>query len=300
MFFDSIIITGPTASSKSDFAHKIAKKLNNSYIMNADSVQIYKGIENISASPFANFDKIYDSIDKIDYKLFSSIPLQNHLNVADYLELVIKEININKNKLPIFVGGTGYYINALLNGISKIPNIEKKYREKARSITKKDIQKDKSYSCLNLLHKDSQRLQRSLEVYFQTGKTIEEFYNKDYIKSPLKQPFVILINPDKKLLEERIDKRIQEMIKNGAINEAKFALNNNIDGLRAIGLSFLYKYINKEWTQEKTIDKWATATKQYVKRQKTWFRNKLQPNLIISHIPNNEDLQKTLLILKNS
>ena len=120
MKIKSIIITGPTASGKSDFAHKLAQQINGA-IINCDSVQIYAGIENISASPFAN-ETVAKSemIDDVPYKLFSILPLNKHISVSEYLALARDAMNevIAMGKTPIFVGGTGYYINVLLNGIS--------------------------------------------------------------------------------------------------------------------------------------------------------------------------------------
>ena len=124
MKYDSIIIAGPTASGKSDFAHELAKRVNGA-IINADSVQIYRGIENISASPFAGLTSGFDEIDGVPYKLFSVFGLNEHISVADYLTLAKRAYDevIAMGKMPIFVGGTGYYINVLINGISNIPEV---------------------------------------------------------------------------------------------------------------------------------------------------------------------------------
>ena len=123
MKYDSIIIAGPTASGKSGFAHELARTVNGA-IINADSVQIYRGIENISASPFV--DGKCDEIDGVPYKLFSVFDLNKHISVDDYLTLAKNAYDevIAMGKTPIFVGGTGYYINAIINGISNIPEID--------------------------------------------------------------------------------------------------------------------------------------------------------------------------------
>ena len=118
MKHNAIIIAGPTASGKSDFAHKLAKRVNGA-IINCDSVQIYRGIENISASPFAEYKGTFDEIDGVPYKLFSILSLNEHISVADYLTFAKKAFDevVAMGKMPIFVGGTGYYINVLINGI---------------------------------------------------------------------------------------------------------------------------------------------------------------------------------------
>ncbi len=114
----SYIITGPTASGKSGFAHALAQKIGGT-IINCDSVQIYRGIENISASPFAG-TAITDTIDDVPYRLFSILPLSQQISVADYINLAHREYDaaISAGRVPIFVGGTGYYINGLINADS--------------------------------------------------------------------------------------------------------------------------------------------------------------------------------------
>ena len=124
MKYDAYIITGPTASGKSSFAHRLACEIGGA-IINADSVQIYRGIENISASPFAERE-ITPDIDGVPYALFSILPLTEQISVVEYLDKARAAYNdaVAKGYIPIFVGGTGYYVNALINGISPMPDIE--------------------------------------------------------------------------------------------------------------------------------------------------------------------------------
>ena len=133
------IITGPTASGKSEFAHKLAKAVSGT-IINCDSVQIYRGIENISASPFAG-RAITDDIDGVPYRLFSSLPLAEQISVADYIALARREYDTARagGRVPIFVGGTGYYINGLVNGIAEIPEISPENRTRARAMVAQDL-----------------------------------------------------------------------------------------------------------------------------------------------------------------
>ena len=123
MKHSAYIIAGPTASGKSSFAHRLACEIGG-VIINCDSVQIYSGIENISASPFAG-RVLSDEIDGVPYRLFSVLPLSQQISVAEYLQMAKREYDnaISVGRVPIFVGGTGYYINALINGISPMPNV---------------------------------------------------------------------------------------------------------------------------------------------------------------------------------
>ena len=174
----ALIIAGPTASGKSDFAHKLALKINGA-IINCDSVQIYRGIETVSASPFAGVKTTsFDEIDGVPYKLFSILSLAEHLSVADYLRLAteaMKEV-IAMGKTPIFVGGTGYYINVLINGISSIPEVSEENRKRARDMVKMILTKYINY-CRLILLKQTRNAQHALWRFswkpvnlYQTGK----------------------------------------------------------------------------------------------------------------------------------
>ena len=174
MSIKAIIITGPTASGKSDFAHKLALAVNGA-IINCDSVQIYSGIENISASPFSGMP-ITDNIDGVPYKLFSILPLNEHISVADYLELAHQAMDevMAMGKTPIFVGGTGYYINVLLNGIASVPEISEETRKRAREMVKRDINAVRELLSDEFYKPDPQRTARALEVFLETGKSLKE------------------------------------------------------------------------------------------------------------------------------
>ena len=169
------IITGPTASGKSDFAHRLALRTNGT-IINCDSVQIYRGIENISASPFAGHP-ITDEIDGIPYRLFSVLPLTEQISVMDYLKMARREYDIalSMGRTPIFVGGTGYYINALIHGISPMPDIDADIRTRARQMVADDIASVRQLLPDDFIATDSQRTARALEVFLQTGRHITEF-----------------------------------------------------------------------------------------------------------------------------
>ena len=133
------IIAGPTASGKSDFAHELARQTNGT-VINCDSVQIYRGIESISASPFVGCDT-FDEVDGVPYRLFSILPLSEQISVSEYLDMARREYDaaVASGRTPIFVGGTGYYINALIHGISPMPEIPDAARARARELVSTDI-----------------------------------------------------------------------------------------------------------------------------------------------------------------
>ncbi len=283
------IIAGPTASGKSDFAHELAKKLNGT-IINCDSVQIYRGIENISASPFAG-RAITDEIEGVPYRLFSILPLSEQISVADYIKLAQREYDAARanGRVPIFVGGTGYYINGIVNGIAEIPEISPENRRRAREMVNKDLDGARAMVAETGVM-DAQRVARALEVFLQTGRHITEWWNEPRAGAILPTPYRILINPPLDILHKRIAARIPQMLSGGAINEAQYIVDNNLNPNRAIGAMQLCDYITGKITRDEAIKNWITKTNQYAKRQRTWFKTQFFADVIINHIPTNDDI----------
>ena len=287
---NAYIITGPTASGKSDFAHELAHKINGT-IINCDSVQIYRGIESISASPFVGRDK-FDEIDGVPYRLFSILPLDQQISVSKYLDLARREYDaaIATGRTPIFVGGTGYYINALIHGISPMPDVSDDARTRARELVTKDIDTARKILPSEFTATDPQRIARALEVFFTTGRHITDFQNLPRIGAVIPDAKRILINPDAEQLRRRIAARIPKMLSDGAIAEAQSVIDSGWDENRAIGASQLCRFIRGEITESQCIENWITRTNQYAKRQRTWFRTQYNPDIIISHIPTIDDV----------
>ena len=284
MKYDAYIITGPTASGKSSFAHALAREIGG-VIINADSVQIYRGIENISASPFANRE-ITDEIVGVPYKLFSILPLTEQISVGEYLKLARKAYDaaIANGCTPIFVGGTGYYINALINGISPMPDIDADVRVRAREMVANDIGAARKILPNEFVATDPQRVARAVEVFLQTGKHITEFQNVARVGAVAPNAHRILINPPVEVLHQRIAARIPEMMAGGAVAEAHAVIDAGWDENRAIGAAQLCKYLRGECTLDDAIQNWITKTNQYAKRQRTWFRTQFQADEIITKI----------------
>jgi len=291
MSYKSYIIAGPTASGKSDFAHRLAQRVNG-VIINCDSVQIYNGIENISASPFAGKDP-KTSIDGIPYRLFSILPLTEQITVADYLEMARREYDsvIAAGKTPIFVGGSGYYIGVLLNGISPIPSVSDENRQRARNMVMDYPDAVKKLLPEDFVQKDPQRTTRALEVFLETGRPLSEWQSLPRRGAITPTPFKILINPHKDILLKRIADRIPDMMSGGALDEARAVMKSSWDENRAIGAAELCRFLRGEILESDAIKNWITRTNQYAKRQRTWFRGQYAANLEILHVPNDSDLE---------
>ena len=291
---DAFIITGPTASGKSDFAHSLARRVGG-VVINCDSVQIYRGIENISASPLADMPMVDGCIDGVPYELFSVLPLSRQLSVCEYMDMARDAYARARaaGRPAVFVGGTGYYINAILNGISPMPDIDADVRMRARNMVDADINTAKQMLGPNA-PRDPQRVARALEVFLQTGRYITEFQAAPRIGAITPRPCVVLINPDAAVLKSRIVARIPKMIDAGALDEAQRIIDNNWDPSRAIGAVQACAYLRGDISRDECIKNWITKTRQYAKRQRTWFRTQFTADIEINQTPTDADVDAVI------
>ena len=277
-----LLIYGPTASGKSKFAIKLAKKIKGE-IINADSMQIYNELKILSARPFK---KEYQNI---KHHLYGFQSVKNNFSTGDWLKLVNEKIlNIKKRKkIPILVGGTGLYFKALTEGLVKIPNIPVKFRNQIRSLHKKTGQKK---FFLNLTKIDSlvknyinpsdvQRSIRAYEVKVFTKKSIYDWFKSTKSNYDKKDFYKIYIDFPRNELIEKINLRAQEMIKKGAISEVRKFIQLKVpkdkSANKAIGIGEVKEYLNKEIKIERLIEKISIKTRQYAKRQSTWGRGNM-------------------------
>ena len=294
MKIQDYVIVGPTASGKSGFAHALAKKING-VILNCDSVQIYRGIENISASPFAGHKDKIDAaeLDGVPYRLFSVMKLSEHQNVRGYQEMARAEYEAAHaaGRPVIVVGGTGYYANALLNGISEMPDVSHENRVRARELVATDREAALAMLPDDFPATDPQRIARALEIFFETGRHITEFQRGARVGIVLPSDTIkILLDPDVDELCERIAVRVPEMLASGAVEEAGAIIRSGWAPERAIGASQLVGYVTGRYSYDTMLKNWIIRTNQYAKRQRTWFRHKYKADIIIDHIPTDADV----------
>ena len=277
-----VLISGPTASGKSNFAVKIAKKIQGE-IINTDSMQVYKKLKILTARPNKQEQK------NIKHHLYGFVDLNEKFSTGQWLELTIKKIkNIRKKKkIPILVGGTGLYFQSLINGLVKIPEIPLKFRNKVRLMSKKEGQKKFYKKLLKLDPKikdkfdpnDTQRSIRAYEIksytnismYDWLAKTKSEFNDSDFLK--------LHIDTKREKLVEKINLRTSSMLNNGAIAEVKKFLKLKIKKdqsvNKVIGIAELTQYLNHEITLEEAKELILIKTRQYAKRQATWARTRM-------------------------
>ena len=288
-----ILIYGPTASGKSIFAIKLAKRINGE-IINADSMQIYKEFKILTARPLKKDSQ------KIKHHLYGFQSVKKNFSVGNWLKLVKKKIlELKKRKkIPILVGGTGLYYRALTEGLVKIPHIPLKFREQVRSLSEK-IGSERLFLKLikldpiakNLINPaDTQRVIRAYEVILFTKKSMFEWF-KNTKSNYKKEDFLkIYIDFPRSDLLKKINIRTKKMINNGAIFETKKFLKLKVhkskSANKAIGINEIREYLEKTIKIDDVIEKISIKTRQYAKRQTTWARGnmkdwyKINPNAL--------------------
>ena len=277
-----ILIYGPTASGKSLFAIKLAKKIRGE-IINADSMQVYKELNILTARPLKK------DCQKIKHHLYGFQSAKKKFSSGDWLKLVnlkIKDIK-KRNRTPILVGGTGLYFKALTEGLTNIPNVPLKFRKEIRSLHNKIgsknfylrlIKEDPLAENHINLH-DTQRAIRAYEIKLFTKKSMYEWF-KNTKSNYKKENFykIYIYFPRSKLLE-RINLRVKEMIKKGVVLEVKKFIKLKIpkskSAHKAIGINEIREFLDKKIQINDLIEKISIKTRQYAKRQSTWGRGNM-------------------------
>ncbi len=277
-----ILISGPTASGKSKAALKIANKLNGE-IINADSMQVYKELNILTARPSKT------DLNKIDHHLYGFISVKKEFSSGEWLKLAKKNIEKirDKKKIPILVGGTGLYFKALTDGLVRIPKIPISVRNKIRRM-QNNLGQKKFYlkllkidpSVKNKIEPtDVQRSIRAYEVILISKKSIFEWYKKTKPSFRNDEFIKIYINYPKDELINKISKRVDQMMKDGAIKEVKDFLKLNLKSdsniFKVIGIREIKEFIDKKISMHNLKLNIVIKTRQYAKRQRTWSRGQM-------------------------
>ena len=283
----TVFVVGPTASGKTALGIALAKALGGE-VVSADSMQIYKGIHIASAAPDT------EEMQGIPHHLLEFADTDFQFSVADYVMRArecIKDIHL-RSKLPIVVGGTGLYITSLADNTLYT-------EEKTDTLLRRELEKEFDEvgavemlqrlsefdpETARMLHEnDRRRIIRAFEVYKQTGKTKTEQNIMSHSGEEVVEPFIIGITyRDREKLYDRINKRVDIMLENGLLNEARqsYEKSHTTGGFQAIGHKELYGYFEGKNSLEEAVELLKMQTRRYAKRQLTWFRRDQRVNWI--------------------
>ncbi|WP_144753008.1 MULTISPECIES: tRNA (adenosine(37)-N6)-dimethylallyltransferase MiaA [Bartonella] len=273
------LIAGPTASGKSKLALQMAQE-KNALIINTDSMQVYDVLNILTARPRATDTAI------VPHYLYGHVNPAVNYSVGQWLSDVEKLLVTFTSRSIIFVGGTGLYFRALLEGISQIPHVPDIVRQKWRLLLDKEgvaslyrqlLQID-AVVAEKISSQDGQRIVRALEVYEATGEKLSWWQKQK--TTPLIASHCakkILLMPPRSLLYERIHKRLDSMIERGALEEVmaikKLMLSPSLPAMKAIGIPEFMAYLDGYRSFENALEAVKTQTRRYAKRQMTWFRH---------------------------
>ena len=287
-----LIIAGPTASGKSVLAIAVARAFGG-VILNCDSMQIYKDIPIIAATPSA------EEKQQAEHRLFELYDVEKRGNVVEWLDLCAAEIKKlwAQNRLPVVVGGTGMYIDALLHGITPIPEVKPEVRQNLRERLQNDgltrlyieLKAKDAEIAAKLSPNDKTRIVRALEIIETTGKKVSEWYKVPLIQRLPEANFtVVKIVPEIDVIEQRCRARLDIMVEAGALDEIAGLLKRGVDetlpAMKALGVPELSLAVKGEMLLSDALELAKLHTRQYAKRQRTWLRNKLQADIVFDEV----------------
>jgi len=266
-----IVIGGPTASGKTSLSLRVARDIGGQ-VVNADAIQVYKDLKILSARPSK------EEQGNIPHYLFGYVDAWTSPSVQNWLQDVAKILP--ELSTPVFVGGTGFYLDALVNGLSPVPDIPNEIREKVRQmplIEVKSLVKEVKFF-------DSQRLRRALEVQLATGKSLIYFQNLPKKRIVQGDFYVIHLLPPKDIVYAQCEKRLVNMLKEGMIEEVQNLRNLQASGgvMHAIGVPEICQMLDGKISKAEMMCKILLSTRHYAKRQMTWFRHQGNPNIVLN------------------
>lgn len=275
-----IIIAGPTACGKTSVSIELAKKINGE-IISADSMQVYKYMD-IGTAKIKN-----EQMFGINHYLIDELLPDEEYSVAVFQKLAKKYIDLiyKNNNIPILVGGTGFYINALVNDNNFMSTkVDIEFRNNMQIIANKygneyiyNILKKYDIESAKIIHPNNiKRVIRALEYFKQTGKPISQHNIEEKNKESFYKTTFIILYTQREQLYKRINERVDQMLKDGLVDEVKFLLekyNENLVSMQGIGYKEIIKYLKNEISLDEAIYILKKNTRHFAKRQLTWFKH---------------------------
>ena len=276
-----VLLSGPTATGKSSLATKLAEKIDGE-IINADSIQLYKDLFILTARP--DIEK-----ERIKHHYYGFLDGDINWSVGKWINEIneiLKDV-IKRKKVPIVIGGTGFYFKAITDGLSPIPDIDKSIRLKIENELERngieELQKrlalidPKASEKIN--SNDKQRIMRALEVYEGTNKKISDFWLMKREKIINYKSINFRIDADREWIYKNCDIRVDYMFENGVVEEVRDLLNKNYSKnspiMKAIGVEEITSFLNNDITIDRVLELIKFKTHQYAKRQITWINNQM-------------------------
>jgi tRNA dimethylallyltransferase len=275
-----LILAGPTASGKTALSVHAASRLRGE-IVNADSMQLYKGLALISAQP-SDVEKA-----QAPHHLFAGLDPAQRCSVGQWARMALDLIADIKarGRVPILVGGTGLYFKALLEGLAPVPDIPDPVSAQVQALfesgglkaLRAEAEAVDPVASARIEAGDRQRLMRVIAVAWAVGKPLSQLQADTHPLIDPQSVLGVIISPDRQTLYARIEKRFERMVKDGALDEAKFMIDRNLaddlPAMKAVGLPPLMAHLAGELTLDEAIDNAKRDSRRYAKRQFTWFSN---------------------------
>lgn len=276
-----LIVCGPTASGKSALALDIARAFDG-IVINADSMQVYRELRILTARPDD------EDLARAPHRLYGIASVTEVFSAGRWREIAVAEIRAahGAGKLPIICGGTGFYIRALAEGLSEMPDIPANIRSTTRQRVKtigneaayRELAKRDPKTATQLNLGDTQRVMRALEVLETTGRSLADWQAEAKTAPDSDWRFhTLLIEPDRSELNRAIEDRFQQMIGQGALREVAGldGIDGDLPALKAVGVPDLRLHLADQMSLDEAVNRAQTATRRFAKRQTTWFKNQI-------------------------
>jgi tRNA dimethylallyltransferase len=301
-----VVVAGPTASGKSSIALRLAEQFNG-VVVNADSMQVYRGVPILTAQPSAVDEN------RAPHLLYGVIPPEQSCSAGKWRQMASDACNAvwAEGKLPVLVGGTGLYIRSLLDGLSPIPEIPDAVRDESRALFAR-LGNEAFHAALaerdpvmaeRLNAANSQRVVRAWEVLAATGRSLAEWQAEPRQGGLGADSRIIAITPPRDLLYRNCDHRLEHMLQHGALEEVRaltaLGLDPALPVMKALGVAEFSAYLRGEMTLQESLAAAQQATRNYAKRQLTWFRHQIVTDLTLTEQFSEREIEKIFSFIRS-